>query len=94
MVDPADDRRHAFSDAIAIPGLRDFAHALEDAPIDRATLGKDGGLLINVYEDRVDVGDGTVPTDGVVHGAGVDPFTGSTYFALGNTSSRLRAKKV
>lgn len=25
-VDPGDDRRHALSDAVAIPGLRDFAH--------------------------------------------------------------------
>lgn len=32
-------------------------------------------------------------TDGVVHGTGIDPFTGQTYAALGNVSSVLRTKK-
>jgi hypothetical protein len=31
--------------------------------------------------------------DGVVHGTGVDPFTGSTYAVLGNTSANVLAKK-
>jgi len=32
--DPADDRHHALSDAVAYAGVRDFAHALEDVPDD------------------------------------------------------------
>lgn len=33
-VDPADDRRHQLSDAIAYAGVRDFAHALASVPDD------------------------------------------------------------
>ncbi len=33
------------------------------------------------------------PTQGVVHGQGIDPFTGMPYFALGNTSTVVKAKK-
>lgn len=31
--------------------------------------------------------------DGVVHGQGVDPFTGAPYFALGNTSKVVAVKR-
>lgn len=34
------------------------------------------------------------PTDGVVHGTGIDPFTGSTYFTLGSSSLTVRARKT
>ena len=34
-----------------------------------------------------------VPLDGVVQGRGIDPFTGLTYYLLGNTSAIVRAKK-
>ena len=33
-------------------------------------------------------------TDGVVHGSGIDPFSGLSYTVLGNTSARVRAAKV
>lgn len=33
------------------------------------------------------------PTQGLVHGQGVDPFTGMPYFALGNASTVVKAKK-
>jgi hypothetical protein len=32
--------------------------------------------------------------DGLVHGIGIDPFTGKTYAALGNTTVRVFAKKT
>lgn len=38
-VDPGTDQTHHMSDAIAIPGLRDFAHALSTAPTDRIRIG-------------------------------------------------------
>ena len=42
----------------------------------------------------VEVGQkGLGPTDGVVHGAGIDPFSGESYTNLNNTSSTLKAKK-
>lgn len=34
-----------------------------------------------------------LPIDGLVHGTGIDPFTGLTQFALGNTSGVVRGKK-
>lgn len=33
------------------------------------------------------------PNDGVVHGTGIDSFSGATYFALGNASGVVLAKK-
>jgi hypothetical protein len=42
--------------------------------------------------DRSD-GDALGGTDGVVHGTGIDPFTGVSYALLGNTSDIVRAKK-
>lgn len=33
------------------------------------------------------------PTQGLVHGQGIDTFTGAPYFALGNTSTVVKAKK-
>ena len=40
-----------------------------------------------------DPGDIIEATDGVVTGQGLDPFTGQTYAALGNTSSKVFANK-
>ena len=34
------------------------------------------------------------PNDGVVHGTGIDSFTGATYFALQSASSVVHAKKI
>lgn len=42
-VDPKDPRRHALSDAIAIPGLRSFREPWSGAAADGVTLGSDGG---------------------------------------------------
>jgi hypothetical protein len=58
LVDPGMTHRHNLSDAIAIPGLRDFAHALTEAPTDRATFGKDGGLQIHITEEKIGLGGG------------------------------------
>lgn len=38
-------------------------------------------------------GAGLVAADGVVHGTGIDTFSGATHHALGSTSSVVRAKK-
>lgn len=38
-------------------------------------------------------GTGLLPTQGVVNGEGVDPYTGATYAALGNASTIVKAKK-
>jgi hypothetical protein len=41
-VDPVDDRRHQLSDAVAIPGLRDFAHPWKGTSSSAVTIGQDG----------------------------------------------------
>jgi hypothetical protein len=42
-VDPGDDHLHNLSDAIAIPGLHDFAHPLSTAPGNTIDIGADAG---------------------------------------------------
>ncbi len=55
-VDPADPRHHALSDAIAIPGLRDFKSPWSGAASDGITLGKDGGLQVKVKQATIELG--------------------------------------
>lgn len=55
-VDPADPRHHALSDAIAIPGLRDFKTPWSGAAADGITFGKDGGLQVKVKAATIELG--------------------------------------
>lgn len=55
-VDPDDERRHDLTDAVFLPGLRDFGHALTSAPTDRATFGKDDGLQIHIDGSKIRIG--------------------------------------
>ena len=55
-VDPQDDRTHDLSDAIFIPGLRDFGHPIDPFKSDRMTLGKVGGTQIHIGETKTQVG--------------------------------------
>jgi hypothetical protein len=57
VVDPGDYRRHYFgTGAIAIPGLRDFAHKLGAIPNDRIVIGEDGGLQSHFTSTEVKLG--------------------------------------
>lgn len=59
-VDPADDRRFHASDAVAIPGVTDAAHALKDAPTAHMSIGADDGsaaVSIDKVNSEVRVGD-------------------------------------
>lgn len=61
-VDPIDPRRHHISDAVAIPGLRDFAHPLGDVSTDSMKLGLDGGdAQIELKEKEMVLAGGTKP---------------------------------
>ena len=52
------------------------------------------GQKASIKAPLVELGDeGLGPLDGLVHGSGVDPLTGLTYTALGNTSAVVKAKK-
>ena len=55
-VDPSDERRHDLTDAVFLPGLRDFGHPLGSAATDRATFGKDDGLQIHVDGNKIRIG--------------------------------------
>lgn len=55
-IDPLDDRRFHLSDAIAIPGLRPFSLALEDAPTDRMSIGNDSGPTIEIDDSVIKLG--------------------------------------
>jgi hypothetical protein len=56
LVDPIDPRRHHLSDAVAVLGLRDFAHALSDVPVDAMSMGKQGGPVIHIDGTKVKIG--------------------------------------
>jgi len=54
-VDPGDPRRHALSDAVAIPGLRPFSAPWAGTASDAVTLGKDGGTQIKVKNGTIEL---------------------------------------
>ena len=60
-VDPGDPRRHALSDAIAIPGLRPFSGPWTGAASDGVTLGQDGGLQVKVKSGTIELGGADEP---------------------------------
>jgi hypothetical protein len=64
IVDTGQDHHHDLSDAIAIVGLRDFAHSLKNAPSDHASIGHDEGATIEFRQSEIRVGGdiGTQPT--------------------------------
>jgi hypothetical protein len=56
LVDPGDFGRFDLSDAIAIPGLRDFAHPWASSPMDRMTIGADVGPQIEINPAIIKLG--------------------------------------
>lgn len=48
---------------------------------------------VKVIADAIELGDSPAILDEVVVGSGIDSFTGSNYKVLGNTSSKVKAKK-
>lgn len=64
--------------------------AIYDDQGQRVHLTRSG---IVIKSGLIELGDGGLaPTDGLVHGSGIDPLTGATYFSLGNASSVVRGK--
>lgn len=58
------------------------------------TVEGSGNVNLVVNGGNVNLGqDSHGEFDGVVHGSGIDPMTGANYTALGNTSSKVWAKK-
>lgn len=48
---------------------------------------------VHIVSSDIKLGTDPDPLDEVVIGTGIDPFTGSTYKVLGNTSSKVKAEK-
>ena len=48
---------------------------------------------VHVLSADIKLGNSPAAQDGVVVGTGIDSFTGATYFALGNSSSKVKAEK-
>jgi phage baseplate assembly protein V len=81
-----------------VQGLEDGEVALYNDTGAKVVLLADGNIrCVPKSGGRVDITDseGTplLPTDGLVHGSAIEPFTGSTYFVLQSTSAHIRAKK-
>lgn len=87
-VDPNDDRQFSLADAVAIPGLRDFAHPLESAPTDRMTIGKDDGAQVQITDSEVLLGgDGAV--DAVIKGTSYHSAESTFLTALSTWASAV-----
>jgi hypothetical protein len=88
-VDPIDDRRHHLTDAVAIPGLKDFGHPWKGIDDSAVTIGEDGAsqhpaALGDAVRDELDALWDAV-YGGHVH-PGVEPGGGSTGTATGSAS--------
>ena len=55
-VDPQDDRTHDLSDAIFVPGLRDFGNPIDPYKSERMTLGEVGGKQIHITKFKTSIG--------------------------------------
>jgi hypothetical protein len=107
IIDPESDQRHALDDAVAIPGLRHGklpGGALGDGMVMaapevavRANEVRIEAASTKIVGNDVQLGADNLINpllDGVVLASGIDPFTGSTYGALGNASAIVKARKV
>ncbi len=65
VTDPGSDQHHSISDAVAICGLRDFAHPLGNAPSDHASIGYDNGATIEMRQNEIRIG-GDIGTDSTI----------------------------
>jgi phage baseplate assembly protein gpV len=65
----------------------------DDVTVDASNVEVDADH-VTVKSPDVNLGDSSLdPSNGLVHGQGVDTFTGAPYFALGNTSKVVKGKK-
>lgn len=106
-VNPEIDQRHSLDDAVAITGLRHGklpGGAIGDGMVMsapkvavRATEVRIEAASTKIVGNDVQLGGDTLINpliDGVLTGAAIDPFTGSTHGALGNASVIVKARKI
>lgn len=73
------------------------AQALNVAVSGAANIAASGEIVIHAdTPSLIKIGDNTltVPLNGVVNGEAIDTFTGSTFATLGNSSTKVAAKKL
>jgi len=87
-VDPLDDRHHHLSDAIAIPGLRDFGHAWKGVDAGTMTIGKDGAA-----QHAAGLGD-RIRTELDAVWAAIYGATGHTHTSNGTPATGLASKQT
>lgn len=76
----------------AVDNQEDLVIHVEPGKALRIVTSGDGKVV--VQSDDVNLGEDDLGnTQGVVNGEGVDPFTGKTYWLLGNASGVVKAKK-
>jgi hypothetical protein len=88
QVDPGDYARHGLSDAVAIPGLHDLAHALDAVATDRITLGAKTGMQIHVTETQVQLG-AAAATQGAGLGTALQTWANDVYSYLLQVNASL-----
>lgn len=81
-----------------VTGVESGGMCIYDASGHRIVLDSNG-ITIVVGDDGLQVqalasGASVGTNSGLVHGSGIDPFTGLTYFALGNTTAQIQAEKT
>lgn len=98
---------HAGAEGVVIFPMGDRSHGLLVAVDDRryrptggeageVFLYTDEGVMVKLGRGSIVElgGEGLTATEGVLNGQAIDPFTGQTHFALGNASTKVKAKKT
>lgn len=98
---PNGDRAHPLVVAVDDRRYRPIDGEVGDVVVYNAAgatvrLKADGDIVLTPASGRqVQLGgDGLGATDGLVHGTGIDSFTGATYASLGSTCASVRGKKT
>lgn len=94
------------SDHVVVLAVESREYRVQGLASGEVCLYDDQGQRVTIYRDRVEVeapnvvvksadvelgSGGLLPTDGVVQGTAIDPFTGMTQAALGNASGTVKA---
>jgi hypothetical protein len=91
LVDVSDGAIDGFPAIVAVEDSGGFPDRAGDTRVVMVT-----NVPIEITGPTVTLGphpEAITPPDALVHGSGIDPFTGAPYFALGNCTSVVFAKK-
>lgn len=89
----------AGAEQILTPGddvLVGWENGWPDQPFAESAPAAPGGKVpvrTTLHATKIELGENTLATEGVLNGLAVDPFTGLQHWQLGNASTRVGAKK-